>query len=74
MNNIINKLLLRADRFISELHLRQPQFTYNACGPFTTHKQRIQKFMQTGGTNYVYKMKWIKLVLLMMQHILTVKT
>ena len=38
-----------------EMHLRQPQFIYSACGPFTKHKQRILKFMQTGNTNYVYK-------------------
>ena len=38
-----------------EMHLRQPQFTYRACGPFTKHKQRIQKFKETGDTNYIYK-------------------
>ena len=30
-----------------EMHLKQPGFTYNACGPFTKNKERIQKFMQT---------------------------
>ena len=39
------------------MHLRQPGFTYSACGPFTNDKQRIQKFMQTGDTNYIYKNK-----------------
>ena len=38
-----------------EIHIRQPQFTYSACGPFTKHKQRIQKFKETGDTNYIYK-------------------
>ena len=38
-----------------EMHLRQPQFTYSACGPFTKHKQRIQKFKVTVDTNYIYK-------------------
>ena len=38
-----------------EMHLRQPQFTYSACGTFTKHKQRIQKFKETGDTNYIYK-------------------
>ena len=38
-----------------EMHLRQPQFTYSACGPFTKHKQRIQKFKETGDMNYIYK-------------------
>ena len=37
------------------MHLQQPQFTYSACGPFTKHKQRIQKFKETGDTNYIYK-------------------
>ena len=30
-----------------EMHLRQPQFTYSACGPFTKNKKRIQKFKKT---------------------------
>ena len=55
MNNIINKFLLAGDKFMPEMHLRQPQFTYIACGPFTKHKQRIQKFKETGDTNYIYK-------------------
>ena len=55
MNNIINKFLLAGDKFMPEIHLRQPQFTYSACGPFTKHKQRIQKFKETGDTNYIYK-------------------
>ena len=37
-----------------EMHLRQPQFTYSACGPFIKHKQRIQEFKETGDTNYIY--------------------
>ena len=55
MNNIINKFLLAGDKFMPEMHLQQPQFTYGACGPFTKHKQRIQKFKETGDTNYIYK-------------------
>ena len=37
------------------MHLRQPGFTYSACGQFAKNKQRIQKFMQTGDTRYIYK-------------------
>ena len=37
------------------MHLKQRGFTYSACGPFTKNKERIQKFMQTGDTNFVYK-------------------
>ena len=55
MNNVINKFLLAGDKFMREMHLRQPQFTYSACRPFTKHKQRIQKFKETGDTNYIYK-------------------
>ena len=55
MNNTINKLLLAGDKFMPETHLRQPQFTYSACGPFTKHERRIQKFKETGDTNYIYK-------------------
>ena len=55
MNNIIKKFLLAGDKFMPEMHLRQPQFTYSACGQFTKHKQRIQKFKETGDTNYIYK-------------------
>ena len=55
MNNIINKFLLAGDKVMPEIHLRQPQFTYSACVPFTKHKQRIQKFKETGDTNYIYK-------------------
>ena len=39
MNNVINKCLLAGDKFMPELHLRQPQFVYSACGPFTRHKE-----------------------------------
>ena len=55
MNNLINKFLLVGDKFMPEIHLRQSQFTYSACGPFTRHEERIQKFKETGDTNYVYK-------------------
>ena len=37
MNNIINKFLLAGDKFMPEMHLRQPRFVYSACGPFTRH-------------------------------------
>ena len=37
-----------------EIHLRQPQFTHSACGPITRHEERIQKFIETGDTNYIY--------------------
>ena len=57
MNNIINKFLLAGDKFMSEMHLRQPQFVYSACGPFTRHKERIKEFKRTGDTRYIYRNK-----------------
>ena len=55
MNNVINKFLLVGDKFIPKMHLRQPQFVYSACGPFTRHKERIKKLKQTGDTRYIYR-------------------
>ena len=55
MNDIINKFLLAGDKFMPQMHLKQPGFTYRACGPFTKNKERIQKFKQTGDSRYIYK-------------------
>ena len=55
MNEIVNKFLLARDKFMPEMHLRQPQFVYSACGPFTKNQERIQKFKETGDTSYIYK-------------------
>ena len=44
MNKMVNKFLLVGDKFMSEMHLRQPGLTYSACGPFIKNKQRIQRF------------------------------
>ena len=38
-----------------EMHLKQPGFTYSACDSFTKNKERIDKFMQTGNTDFIYK-------------------
>ena len=38
-----------------EMHLKQPGFTYSACGPFIKNKERIQKFKEKGNTKYIYK-------------------
>ena len=47
MNEIVHKFLLAWDKFMSEMHLRQPGFIYSACGPFTKNKEKIQKFKET---------------------------
>ena len=47
--------LLVGDKFMLEMHLKQSGFTYSACGPFIKNKKRIEKFMHTGNTNFIYK-------------------
>ena len=54
MNDIINKFLLAGDKFMPEMHLRQPGFTYSACRPFTKNEERIQKLKKTGDFRYIY--------------------
>ena len=55
MNEIFNRFLLAGDKLISEMHLKQPGFTYTACGPFTKNKERIQIFQETVYTKHIYK-------------------
>ena len=55
MSNVINKFLLPGDKFMPEMHLRQPRFVYSACGPFTRQKERIKEFKRTGDTRYIYR-------------------
>ena len=53
MNKIINKFLLIGDKFMSELYLKQPGFTYSACEQFTKHCERIKKFGETGNLKHL---------------------
>ena len=55
MTEVVNKFLLVGYKFMPEIHLKQPGFTYSPCGPFTKNKERIEKFMQTGNKNFIYK-------------------
>ena len=55
MNEIDSKFLLAADKFMPEMYLKQRGFTYSACGPFTKNQERIEKFMQTENTDFIYK-------------------
>ena len=57
INEIVNKFLLTGDKFMPEMHLRQPRFTYSACGPFTKNKERIDKFLETRDSQYIYQKK-----------------
>ena len=54
MNDTVNKFLLVGDKFLPEMHLTQPQFTYSACGPFTRNKESIEK-IKTGDSRYIYR-------------------
>ena len=58
MNEIINKFLLAGDKFMPEMHLKQPGFTYSACGSFTKNKERIEQFLWTGNTDFVLQIKF----------------
>ena len=66
MNEIVNKFLLAGDKFMPEMHLKQPGFTYSACGPFTKNKefknlkkQEIQAiFTKTNLIRLVFNMMW----------------
>ena len=55
MNGNINKFLLTGDKFMSELHLKQPRFTCNTCVPFTKYHERIQQFRETGYLKNLYR-------------------
>ena len=55
INNIVDKFLKIEDKFMPKMYLRQPSFIYSPCRPFTKNKQRIQKFMETGDTKYIYR-------------------
>ena len=50
-----NKFLLVGDKFMPGMHLKQPGFTYSFCSSFTKNKERIEKFMQTVNTDFIYK-------------------
>ena len=44
MNEIVSKFLLAGNKFVPQLYLIQPEFTYSAWGPLTKNKERIQNF------------------------------
>ena len=55
MNDIINKFLLAGGKFMPEIHLRQPQFTYSACGPFTKKKKESKNLKKLEILNILQK-------------------
>ena len=55
MDEIVNKFLQAGDKFMPQMHLKQPGFTYSTCEPFTKNKERTEKFIQTENTDFIYK-------------------
>ena len=55
MNKIVKKVLLAGDKFMPEMYLRQPGFTYSACGPFIKNNERIQNIKEAGDLGYIYQ-------------------
>ena len=51
----VNKLLLAGDKFMPEMNLRQPGFTYNTCGLFTKNKKGIKMLEETVDSRYIIK-------------------
>ena len=61
MNEIVNKFLLVGGKFMPKMQLKQLDFTYSGCGPFTRNKEKIEKIMQTGNTEFIYRNELDKL-------------
>ena len=57
MNKKANKFLLTGDKFVPEMDLRLPGFTYSVCGTFTINKERIQNFKEIEDSQYTYQNK-----------------
>ena len=55
MNEIVNNFSLAGKTFMSEMHLRQSRFRESASRLFTKSKERIQKFKETGHSQYIYQ-------------------
>ena len=74
MNQIVNKLLLAGNKFMPEMHLRQPGFTYSACEPFNKNKRRIQNLWKQEIQVIFTKINWIKHVFNMIWLMANTKT
>ena len=55
MNKISNNILLNGEKYIPELHLKQPGYTYSVCGPFTKHRERIETIRETCNLKRLYR-------------------
>ena len=61
MNEIVNKFFLAGDKFMPEMHLRQPGFTYSACGPFTKKQEEFKNLKKHEIQAIFTKMNLIRL-------------
>ena len=68
MNEIVNKFLFAGDKFMSEMHLKQPGFTYSASGPFTKKKEEFKNLKKQEIQAVFTKMNLIRLVFNMIWH------
>ena len=59
MKEIVNKLLLAGDKLLPEMYLKQPGFTYSACGSFTKNKEKRRKIkkqkQKIGDSRNIYR-------------------
>ena len=63
MNEIMNKILPVGDKFMPEMHLKQPSFTYSACGPLKKKtKKELESLCKLEIQILFIKMKFIRLV------------
>ena len=62
MNEIANKFLLAGEKFIPEMHLKQPGFTYSVCGPFTKTKKELKNLCRLEIQTLFTEMSLVKLV------------
>ena len=63
MNEIVNNFLLVGDKIMPEMHLKQPRFTYSACGPFTKNNKKKIKNLNKQEMQVIFtKMNLLKLV------------
>ena len=60
MNKMVNKFLLVGDKLMPEMPLKQPGFTYSACGPLTKNKERIKNLNKQETLIVFIKMNLIK--------------
>ena len=74
MNEIITNFLLPVDKFMLEMHLKQPRFTNKTGGPFVKNKEKILKFTETGDIRYLCRNELDKVYFNMIKLIRIFKT